>query len=207
MNGQGFSATGGTDFKRAVFKRRSFAREIGPVKLPADRTIGKFGASDIQRPREIIVFSRLIVAGRNRWLNLQAGRMIGGHLLLRLLDGLLQFPFESRNNDGPRADSEYYNSITNEIRPAVTMPFPLSDGSRRILDLAMCPQIIPGSQPTQMTSDDNEQTSEATANLEVRPAVAAGTAALGAAAAGGCEVSCGTIMGALQVGQAICLPA
>src|SRR5256885_5897387 len=41
------------------------------------------------------------------------------------------------------------------------MPLPLSAGSRRMRAFAMCPQMIPGSQPMQVTTDASEQTSEA----------------------------------------------
>jgi hypothetical protein len=44
----------------------------------------------------------------------------------------------------------------------------LSDESRRIRDTAMCPQMMPGSHPTQVTSEAREQTSEAMASPEVR---------------------------------------
>jgi hypothetical protein len=53
-------------------------------------------------------------------------------------------------------------------RPAVARPLPLSDGFRRIRDLAMCPQMIPGSQPMQVMNDDKEQTNEAMAKPEAR---------------------------------------
>ena len=77
-------------------------------------------------------------------------------------------------------------------RPAVARPLPLSDGFRRIRDLAMYPQMIPGSQPMHVMKDDKEQANEAMAKPEVRGAVPA--------------VSFGTVMVALQAGQAICVP-
>ena len=91
-------------------------------------------------------------------------------------------------------------------------PEPLSDGSRRMRDLARCPQMIPGSQPTHVIKDDREQTSEATARPEVRGAVGAGLPGNGGGWAGADApavpaVTSGTVMVALQTGQAICVPA
>src|ERR1700733_13623676 len=108
------------------------------------------------------------------------------------------------------------------INPALARPSPLSDGLRRIACRAQCPQMIPGSQPTQMSSDEMEQINDATASPEVCVTFGAnapgcfGCAGWGTAGGaggadcvggtGGGPIGRGTVMVALQDGQAISAP-
>jgi hypothetical protein len=73
--------------------------------------------------------------------------------------------------------------------------------------------MIPGSQPMHVINDDREQTSEAMARPEVRCAAVAGLTDASGGVSSGTDValvpavSFGTVMVALQLGQAICVPA
>src|SRR5208283_2281226 len=98
-------------------------------------------------------------------------------------------------------------------RPAVARPLPLSAGFPRIRDLAICPQMIPGSHPTHVINDEREQTSEAMAKPEVRGAMVlrlpgnAGGVVVGAVTSGVPAVWFGTATAAWQTGQVVCVPA
>src|SRR5208337_2266958 len=99
------------------------------------------------------------------------------------------------------------------MRPAVARPFPLSDESRRIRDLARCPQMIPGIHPIHVTNDAREQSNEAMARREVRgaavvalwPVHAGGVSVWGGTPAGSAN-PVGTPMVLLQCGQTCCVP-